>query len=82
VTDVAAVVASLLVEVREPWAVTTQLVTSRKNDTTYRAVACHRFNAAGFWRIGVVLGSSYNCRSRWTARGPVAPVNNRLGGWT
>jgi len=36
----------------------------------------------GVSAVVVVLGSSYNCRSRWTTRGPGAPVNNRLGGWT
>jgi len=66
----------------DPWAVTTQLVASRKSDTTHRAVACHRVQAAGFRQIEVVLGSPYNCRSRWTTRGPAAPVNNRLGDGT
>jgi hypothetical protein len=69
-------------EASDPWAVTTRLVTSRKSDTTHRAVACHRVQAAGFRQIEVVLGSPYNCRSRWTTRGLGAPVNNRLGGWT
>ena len=81
-TDVVAVVASLLCGAGDPWAVTTRLVTSRKSDTTHRAVACHRNYAAGFGRLEVVLGSLHNCRSRWTARGPGAPVNSRLGGWT
>jgi hypothetical protein len=40
----------------EPWAVQTQLVTSRKNDTTHRAVACHRVHAAGFRQSGSCLG--------------------------
>jgi hypothetical protein len=81
-TDAVAVVASLLRGAGDPWAVTTRLVTSRKSDTTHRAVACHRIHAAGFGRLEVVLGSLHNCRSRWTARGPSAPVNSRLGGWT
>jgi hypothetical protein len=31
----------------DPWAVTTQLVASRKSDTTHRAVACHRVQNGG-----------------------------------
>jgi hypothetical protein len=81
-TDAVVVVTSLLCGAGDPWAVPTRLVTSRKSDTTHRAVACHRVQAEGFGRLEVVLGSPYNCRSRWTARGPGAPVNSRLGGWT
>jgi hypothetical protein len=66
----------------DPWAVTTQLVASRKSGTTHRAVARYRVETMGFRQVEVVLGSPYNCRSRWTTRGPGAPVNNRLGGWT
>jgi hypothetical protein len=46
-TDATEGVASLSREAGDPWAVSTQLVTSRKSDTTHRAVACHRVQRRG-----------------------------------
>lgn len=65
-TDATEGVTSLLWEAGDPWAVPTQLVTSRKSGTTHRAVACHRAKRRG-------LNGSWSCSGVHT----IAEVDGR-----